>query len=142
MHDTIAIETILHAPINTVWQAWTDPSLILKWFGSDPNGKGIKAEMDVRPGGSFEISFKDSDNTEHTCFGVYKEVYEERKLSFTWAWKNEPGVESLVTVQMTGENNFTRMNFQHANVGTASAHNYLNGWKATFKKLEQLLVNV
>jgi len=139
MTDTITIETIIHAPIYLVWKAWTDPLLILQWFGSDPNGQGIKAEMDVRPGGCFEISFKDSDNTEHTCNGIYKEVYTEQKLSFTWTWKNEPGVESFVTVILSPENNTTKMQFEHANVGTASAHNYLNGWKATFAKLDQVL---
>ena len=139
MSDTITIETIIHAPIYLVWKAWTDPSVILQWFGSDPNGKGIKAETDVRPGGRYEISFKDSDNTEHTCSGVYKEVYAESKLSFTWTWKNEPGVESFVTVILFSENNTTKMQFEHAHVGTASAHNYLTGWKATFAKLDQVL---
>lgn len=141
MNDTITIETIIHGPIYRVWKAWTDPLLILQWFGSDPTGKGIKAEMDVRPGGLYEITFKDSDNTEHTCSGVYKEVYTERKLSFTWTWKNEPGVESFVTVILTAENDHTKMWFEHANVGSASAHNYLSGWNATFAKLDQLLTS-
>jgi hypothetical protein len=31
------------------------------------------------------------------------------------------------------------MIFEHKNLGTASAHNYLAGWKATFSKLERVL---
>ena len=141
MNDTVNIETVFHAPVNRIWKAWTDPLVILKWFGSDPNGEGVKAEMDVRPGGSFMISFKNSDNSEHTCFGVYKEVYNDRRLSFTWEWKSEPGVESLVTVILSPANDDTKMSFEHANVGTASAHNYLAGWKATFEKLERILAS-
>jgi uncharacterized protein YndB with AHSA1/START domain len=140
-NDTITIETIIKAPIQNVWKAWTDPFLILNWFGSDPNGKGVKAKLDVRRGGAFEISFQDSDQTEHTCRGVYVDVQEFSKLSFTWTWKSEPGVESFVTVALAPENNHTRMLFQHAHIGTASKHNYLNGWQATFAKLEQMLTD-
>jgi uncharacterized protein YndB with AHSA1/START domain len=137
--DLIKIDAIIHAPVAEVWRAWTEPNLVLQWFGSDPHGKGLKAEMDVRPSGTFEISFQNSDQTQHTCYGVYTGVYPLKKLSFTWNWKSEPGVESLVTVQLIAENNFALMQFEHANVGTASRHNYLEGWKATFVKLERVL---
>jgi uncharacterized protein YndB with AHSA1/START domain len=53
---------------------------------SDPKGKGLKAELDVRPGGYFEITFQDSDRTEHTCSGFYDEVRVLSKLTFSWQW--------------------------------------------------------
>jgi uncharacterized protein YndB with AHSA1/START domain len=137
--DSISIEIIFQAPIENVWNAWTDSSLILLWFGSEPKGKGLKAKMDVRAGGSFEITFANSDGAVHTCYGVYTEVKPFSKLSFTWNWKAEPGVESFVTVLLSSENNFTRMKFEHTHVGNASAHNYTEGWRTTFKKLEQVL---
>jgi uncharacterized protein YndB with AHSA1/START domain len=98
--DTIVIDTIIHAPTEAVWKAWTERSIILKWFGSDPNGKGLKAEMDVRPGGRFEVTFANANETEHTCFGIYHEVKKYSEPSFTWEWKNEPGVESFVIVKL------------------------------------------
>ena len=140
-NDTITIETYFPAFSEQLWKAWADPDLILNWFGSDPDGQGLKAELDVRPGGSFKITFKDSDQTEHICRGVYRDVKECSKLSFTWTWENEPGVESFVTVAMDANNNLTRMLFKHARIGTASGHDYLNGWKATFSKLERMLTN-
>ena len=138
-NDAIVIEAIIHASSEDLWRAWTEPGLILKWFGSDPNGKGLKAEMDVRPGGRFEITFANSDETQHTCFGIYKEVKPYNKLSFTWTWKSEPGVESLVTVLLTSLNGDTQMQFEHAHVGASSKHNYLVGWQTTFEKLEKIL---
>jgi uncharacterized protein YndB with AHSA1/START domain len=140
-NDTITIETTINAPIKDVWKAWTDPALILNWFGSDPNGRGLKAELDVHPGGYFEITFQDSNQIKHTCSGVYVDVQEFSKLTFTWKWKSEPRVESFVSVALTPENNRTRMLFQHAHVGTASKHDYLNGWQTTFAKLERMLAN-
>jgi uncharacterized protein YndB with AHSA1/START domain len=137
--DSISLEITNHAPIQNVWKAWTDPALILKWIGSDPKGKGLKAQMDVQPGGTFEISFRGSDRVEHTCFGMYTEVKELRKLIFSWEWKSEPGVESLVIIELTPHGNDTFMQFEHTGVGNHSIHNYLDGWTKTFEKLQQLL---
>jgi len=139
MEDSIILEINIHAPIQEVWRAWTDPALILKWIGSDPQGEGLKAHMDVRPGGMYEISFRGSDRVEHTCFGIYTEVKEFRKLIFSWEWKSEPGVESFVEIELTSDNDHTLMQFEHSHVGSRSMHNYVAGWKATFEKLEQLL---
>jgi len=139
MEDSIILEINIHAPIQEVWRAWTDPALILKWIGSDPEGEGLKAHMDVRPGGMYEISFRGSDRVEHTCFGIYTEVKEFRKLIFSWEWKSEPGVESFVEIELTSDNDHTLMQFEHSHVGSRSMHNYVAGWKATFEKLEQLL---
>ncbi|MFL5808121.1 MAG: SRPBCC domain-containing protein [Flavisolibacter sp.] len=95
---TINIQYLFNASPQIIWTAWTDPAFIIQWFGSDPNGKGLSAQLDVRPGGSFKVSFADADGSVHTCSGIYVEVHKPNKLSFTWSWKNEPGVQSLVTV--------------------------------------------
>jgi uncharacterized protein YndB with AHSA1/START domain len=137
-NDAISIEVIINAPIEKVWKAWTDPAWILKWFGSDPNGQGIKAKMNVHNGGKYEITFKDSDGTEHTCMGVYIDVKELHSLSFTWEWKNEPGVVSFVSVLLKPGTTNTQMEFRHSKLGTASRHDYLNGWNATFLKLNRI----
>ena len=138
--DPIYIETLISAPISDVWSAWTDPAIILNWFGSDPDGWGVSAKLNVHPGGSFEVTFKNSDGSEHTCSGVYETVETCHKLIFSWVWRSEPGVVSFVTVLLYPDDDNTRMHFEHANVGTASAHDYLYGWQATFLKLERLLL--
>ena len=137
--NTVRIETSFNATRKKIWEAWTDPEFILQWFGSDPNGKGLRAIMNVEQGGSYEITFKDEDGTEHTCMGKYLIVEKFRQLSFTWEWKNEPGVQSLVNILLDPINDSTAMIFEHKNIGTLSAHNYLAGWKETFLKLERAL---
>ena len=137
--DSVCIETILHASVEKVWEAWTEPSVIMKWFGSDPNGEVLRAKLEVRPGGSFEVTFRDSDQTEHTCSGIYSEVKKLSKLAFSWHWKSEPGVESFIVLLLTEEGQTTKMQFEHMNLGSGSKHNYVKGWQSTFLKLEQLL---
>ncbi|HVU55130.1 MAG TPA: SRPBCC domain-containing protein [Puia sp.] len=137
--DTVNLEVMLSGPVEKVWQAWTDPVVVLKWIGSDPNGRGVSAVLDVHEGGKYTISFANADGGGHTFGGVYKEVAAPHTLSFTWEWENEPGVESFVTVLLVPEGGRTRMAFEHARVGFASAHDYAEGWIRTFDKLERVL---
>ena len=139
MSDVVRIETSFNTTREKVWEAWTKPEFILQWFGSDPNGKGLRAKMNVEEDGAYEITFKDGDGTEHTCMGKYLIVKKFRQLSFTWEWKNEPEVQSLVNILLDPINDSTAMIFEHKNIGTLSAHNYLAGWKETFLKLERAL---
>ena len=136
---TINIKHQFNASPEIIWKAWTDPVLILNWFGSDPDGKGISAQLNVHPGGAFEVSFADADGMVHTCSGIYVEVDKPRKLSFTWSWKSEPGVESFITVLLTPMEEQTQMQFIHSNLSAGSQHDYDKGWKSTFLKLERLI---
>lgn len=137
--SSIFLEKTFKNSIKKIWEAWTNPTQIMGWFGSDPGGKVLKAELDVRPGGYFEITFQDSDLTEHTCSGIYDEVRALSKLAFSWQWKDEPGVESFITLLLTPEGKSTRMQFEHKNFGSGSKHDYAKGWQNTFSKLECLL---
>lgn len=136
---SIFLEKTFKSPIEKIWESWTNPTLIMNWFGSDPKGKVLKAALDVRPGGYFEITFQDSDLTEHTCSGIYDEVQALSKLTFSWQWKSEPGVESFITLLLTPEGKYTRMQFEHKHLGSHSKHDYAIGWQSTFAKLERLL---
>jgi uncharacterized protein YndB with AHSA1/START domain len=138
-NDTVFIEHEFHVSAEALWSAWTLPQIVKQWFGSDPEGRVFSAVMNVQAGGYFEVTFQNSDGEQHTCSGFYKEVYPYNKLSFTWTWKAEPGVESFVTIQLIPAGDNTLMKFEHADVGFASAHNYTKGWKDTFLKLERVL---
>ena len=137
--SSIFFETTFNSSIERVWEAWTNPMHLMNWFGSDPKGKVLKAELDVRSGGYFEVTFQDSDLTEHTCSGIYDEVRTLNKLTFSWQWKSEPGIESFIILLLTSEGKSTRMQFEHKNLGSGSKHNYAKGWQNTFSKLERLL---
>ena len=139
MAATISIEKIFSVPVEKVWSAWTEPARVMKWFGSDPNGNVLNAKLDVRPGGYFEITFNDADETEHTCFGTYKDVQKLQHLTFSWMWKSEPDVESFITLSFLDKGKTSEMKFQHSNTGDDSKHVYLKGWRDTFSKLERML---
>jgi uncharacterized protein YndB with AHSA1/START domain len=120
-----------------IWQGWTDPKMMKQWFGSDPKGVVLGARVDLRIGGSFEVTFANSDGSRHTCAGTYNQIEVHRRLTFSWTWKDRPGPVELVTVHLEDESNGTRMEFQHSNIDPNSTHHYAAGWASTFDKLER-----
>lgn len=44
MPQEITIDITLDAPIDLVWQAWTDPAR-MTWFGSDPEGRVVSQQQ-------------------------------------------------------------------------------------------------
>ena len=122
-----------------LWEAWTNPFVLAQWFGSDPAGTVTAAIMDVREGGEYSITFRDSDGTEHTCAGVYTNVYPTEALSFSWEWKSEPGHITQIEIAFIAQGQQTVMKFVHAYLGTHSTHQYEAGWNSTFQKLTHVL---
>ena len=135
----IAITRRFSATPKLVWDCWTNPAHILRWFGSDPNGHGVSAQADLQPGANFEITFSNADGTQHTCTGTYADVRPHTNLSFTWRWKGTEEPESFVTIALTPHEAATEMRFEHTNLGHASSHDYAAGWQRTFDKLDRLL---
>ena len=68
---SLTLERRLKASPAQVFSAWADPEKIVRWFGpKETTDCSVKAEMDVRPGGRYRISFKTGDGEYHEVGGV------------------------------------------------------------------------
>ena len=70
--NEIIIDRVFDAPIESVWNAWTESEQISKWF----NSAGIDMdviEFDVRPNGHFRFKIPNPDSDE--VFGEYTGTY-------------------------------------------------------------------
>ena len=137
--SSISVDHHFDAVQKVVWNAWTDPTVVRRWWGSDPDGVVTSAALDVRPGGRFAISFQDSSGDLHTCTGEYLRVDELMELDFTWSWLSEPNTPSRVNVAFTADETGTRMRFVHSELRGPSSHGYAHGWRRTFAKLDRIL---
>ena len=124
-----------------VFSAWTDPKKIVGWFGPAETAQGsVKAEMDVRVGGSYRISFKTADGEYHEVGGVYREVVPNSRLQFSWAWHTTPERESLVTITVATDADRTMLTLHHEQFVDEKARDGHNrGWTGTLEKLERYL---
>jgi uncharacterized protein YndB with AHSA1/START domain len=136
---SITVHHHFDAVQKVVWEAWTHPAVVRRWWGSDTDGVVTSAALDVRPGGRFVISFRDSSGEIHTCEGVYLRVEEMTELGFTWSWRSETNTPSRVNVVFAPDETGTRMRFVHAELRGVSEHDYAQGWRRTFAKLDRVL---
>ena len=65
----ITVETTVNAPIEKVWQYWTDPRHIIRWNNASDDWCTLKAENDLRKGGSFSATMAAKDGSMSFDFG-------------------------------------------------------------------------
>jgi uncharacterized protein YndB with AHSA1/START domain len=138
---SLTLKRRLNAPPAKVYGAWTEPEKIAHWFGPSQTVPGsVRAELDVRVGGRFRVSFKTEDGEHHEVGGVYREVVPNEKLVFSWAWHTTPERESLVTVLTKNDGDGTLLTLTHEQFFDQAARDgHKQGWTGTLDKLEHYL---
>ena len=81
----LSLTRLIDVPREKLFRCWTEPALITQWF-TPPPWKTIRAETDVRAGGSSNIVMQGPDGTEMPNRGIYLEVVKNEKLVFTDAF--------------------------------------------------------
>src|SRR5256886_1881846 len=91
--DAVVIERSFNAPVDLIWQMWTDPEHFKAWYG--PDGAAIPvAKMDVRVGGTRLVcmEMQSPDGPMQMWFaGEYREVVENERLVYTESMSDEHG---------------------------------------------------
>jgi uncharacterized protein YndB with AHSA1/START domain len=124
-----------------VWAAWTDPEKLIGWFCTTKAKRGsMRADVDVRVGGRYRISFDMESGEYSEVGGTYREVVPNEKLVFSWAWHSTPERESLVTVSIRPDGGGSLMVFTHEQFfDEAARDNHERGWSELFAQLESIL---
>jgi uncharacterized protein YndB with AHSA1/START domain len=82
-HDLV-LERVLDAPRALVWQAWTDPELMKKWWAPRPY-RTPEIEIELRPGGKFYSRMTGPDGFDSAGEGCVLEVVEGERIVWTSA---------------------------------------------------------
>lgn len=78
-HDLFTIERIFNAPPEMVWEAYTTPQYVSRWWG--PQGFTAPfCKIDFRVGGRFHYCMKSPDGTEYWNVGEFKEIVPLQKI--------------------------------------------------------------
>ena len=80
----IVVDCYVPAVPDLVFEAWTDPDIVMKWFGHAPNSLH-SAVVDLRPGGTWRFLVS-QDRAKSVGFeGEYIDVRPGERLVFTWS---------------------------------------------------------
>ncbi|MEH7347181.1 SRPBCC family protein [Bacillus sp. JJ1532] len=95
----ITVETTVQAPVEKVWEYWTEPIHMTKWNFASDDWHSPFAENDLRVGGKFISRMEAKDGS----FGFdFSGVYDEIKLYEVIAYTIEDGRKVKITFNDRG----------------------------------------
>lgn len=142
---TLQIKRTFAAPQQALFDAWTKPERLKKWFlMSTPANINQIHEVDLRVGGKIRAEAVSSAGKKHLLLAVFKEIVPIEKLVYSWKWEEgmDDGGESLVTVRFRplGESNFTEVTLTHERFPNSDVRDRHNqGWCGCMDTLEKAL---
>jgi uncharacterized protein YndB with AHSA1/START domain len=154
VRDAVEIDRIIDAPVELVWQLWTDPVHFARWYG--PDGATVSVEeMDVRVGGTRFVAMEvatPGGPRRMWFIGEHLAVETPRRLVYTESIADEhrhvlsPAemgmpedhpVTTEITVTLEAVGGRTRILLTHLGVSAGSPG--AAGWTMAFDKLARLV---
>lgn len=141
-HDrtSLVLKHTFDAPIERVYEAWTDPDILSQWFLGDDCTSCKVFEADGRVNGRYDFMMTHENGEAYRVRGLYHEVEPNRKLVFSWAWDHEPERESRVMIEFVDQAGKTLLTLTHTRLADQqSLDNHLKGWTGCLRHLESWL---
>ena len=77
----VRIERTFDAPAEAVFDAWTSPEVMRRWFHVEADWETPEAEVDLRIGGKIRVLMRRPDGTEHVIAGEFTEIERPQRLA-------------------------------------------------------------
>ena len=88
--EELVITRVLDAPREAVWNAWTDPTRFMLWWG--PKGFLSPAcKIDLRVGGKYLACMRSPEGQDYWSTGVYREIVPMERLVCTDSFADAKG---------------------------------------------------
>src|SRR6184192_419978 len=104
----IVLTRVFDAPRDMVWDAFTKPELLKRWFG--PRGWSlVVCEVDLRVGSGFRFVLRGPDGRDMGMRGVYREIVPPERSVHMESFDDYPGESqvSAVFVEQGGKTTLT-----------------------------------
>ena len=128
---TVIVEKLVQAPLAQAWKAFTNASSMRNWLCD-------LATVAPRPNGRIYLWW----NGDFYSAGVYREVEQYKKVSFTWQSPNE-SQPTLVTVTFAEQDGGTLVKLAHAIPDEPgwekTAESFKHHWQQTLESLAFML---
>jgi len=80
---TIIVENVINAPIEKVWEMWTEPKHIVNWYYAIDDWEAPYAENNLLVGGKFKTVMSAKDKSSRFDFtGVYTNLKKHELIEF------------------------------------------------------------
>ncbi len=140
----ILITREFDAPRHLVFQAWTTPELIRRWW-SGGRGEVTTVEVDLRAGGRWRYVLVADDGTGAAFHGEYREVIPDERIVSTEVYEDIPEAEAVTTLTLTETGGGTTLTLlvQHASQENRDRHlEYGDSLQQAMDRLEQAAISL
>jgi uncharacterized protein YndB with AHSA1/START domain len=145
----ILITREFDAPKELVYEAWTTPDLVRRWWCGE-RGEMTVAEIDLRVGGTWRYAMVANEGFEVAFHGEFKEIVPNERIVSTEAYEGIPdpdGNASLNTLTLTEVDGRTTLTVlvEHKSQEGRDAHinsGMEGGMQESMDRLEQVAVSL
>ena len=146
MNDVQEVETtalkvskVYNATVESVWNAWTNPEEISKWWLPEGFTEPSSPEVDLKVGGEFKYPMKPAEGKAFYAYGVFKEIVPNELIKSTWKWSHADQ-ETLLTVTFRKIDDGTQLTIVHELFGDEEQKNlHTDGWNKCMARIEEVL---
>jgi uncharacterized protein YndB with AHSA1/START domain len=98
--DQILITREFDAPKHLVYEAWTTPELVKRWWTAN-RGEATSCEIDLRVGGRWRYAMRTPEGLEVAFHGEYREIVPNERIVSTEVYEAMPDGEAVNTPTLT-----------------------------------------
>jgi uncharacterized protein YndB with AHSA1/START domain len=103
----LVIERLLNAPIELVWEVFTEPDHIKNWWG--PNGfTNTIFRMDIKPGGTWDFIMHGPDGRDYKNKNIFLEVVKHERI----VYEHVSTPKHVTTITFTEKENKTLLKWR------------------------------
>ncbi len=133
------LERTVDVPPALVWECWTEPDHLMKWFTPKP-WRTTECEIDLRPGGIFRTRMEGPNGEVGGGTGCVLEVVPGHRFVWTGAlgpgWRPQTTTHpflfsAVISIEPAGKGTRYTATAIHADAPSAKAHadmGFHNGW--------------
>ena len=142
MTQMLRIERSFDASAEAVFDAWTSPEVMRRWFHCGPDWETPVAEVDLRVGGAVRIVMRRPDGRQAGAQGEYTLIDRPRRLVMTWTFDDVPTNQQLIELTFEESEGTTTVVLTNRDISTDERRRSQDdGWRLCLDELERLLGN-
>jgi uncharacterized protein YndB with AHSA1/START domain len=137
----VRIERTFRAPAEDVFDAWTSPEVMRRWYHCESDWGTPEAEVDLRVGGGWRVVMRKADGSEVELSGEYTEIDRPRRLVMTCTFSDDPAKqEQLIELTFSEDGGSTNVVLINSGIPTDERRDAQDwGWDGCLDQLDPLL---
>jgi uncharacterized protein YndB with AHSA1/START domain len=136
----VRIERTFDASAEAVFDAWTSPEVMRRWFHCEPDWETPQAEVDLRVGGKVRVVMRRPDGTEMGASGEYTLIDRPRRLEMIWTFDDDPSNQQLIEIAFSESAGTTTVVMVNSGIATEERRDaQRGGWEGCFDELVRAL---